>query len=374
MPRRTRSLFHNEKPTTIAYTSDGSWLVCGFANGQIQIWNAFSLTLEKTMCGHNGAVNALTHSPKSAFYEPRLISCGSDQQIRVWHPCGWIPEQIVPDLKSDKTGVRSCSFSASGDWLVSVSHATCLWKVVISKKGHFYLRLHQHLVNVCGAESLCSAAFSCSNDTIAVGSRDGVLGLWSKIPGAPQEVVPESQSSHKPQAWMSNTSRPWVPPVEHKLAKPMQMITPEGVKPLPKTSLSSRQRMSMTMSTVGSFIGGRAMAVREKMTYTAGEDGDQASEEVLEKKRTQSVPDLHRWKSGNFEVEDALTVYCMEASGDGQRPHTGEQPLLRGSCDDITGDISPIRKSILHASTRLVKRISLEPRVIGAMPGVPSSD
>merc|ERR1712070_1279800 len=81
VPKRTRSLLGGTTralPTGAAYTSDGVYLVAGFDDGQIQIWNAFSVTLEKSLGGHKGYISRIAASPRCAPYPPRFVSCGVD--------------------------------------------------------------------------------------------------------------------------------------------------------------------------------------------------------------------------------------------------------------------------------------------------------
>jgi len=199
-PRRMRSLMQSSKPTSLCYTSCGWWLVCGFQSGQLQIWNAFSLTLEKILNGHSDRINCLAPSPRAASYESRFVSCGMDQTLRVWHTNGWLVEQHLHDTRCDLNGVLQCTFSNSGCWLVSVASELSVYRVQIRPSGRLVLALHQRLAAICGAEGLRAAAFCSNGDAIAVGSRDGVLGLWTKHPGNPPDVIdardsPSSESA-----------------------------------------------------------------------------------------------------------------------------------------------------------------------------------
>merc|ERR1719399_15643 len=96
-------------------------------------------------------------------------------------------EQIVPDTRADRNGVKCCTFSFGGHWVVSVSAELVVWRVCVNPAGKMELRCHQRLEAVCGAEGLRVAAFCSLQDAIAVGSRDGVLGLWTKNNGMPPE-------------------------------------------------------------------------------------------------------------------------------------------------------------------------------------------
>lgn len=225
-PKRTRRSFDDARPTSITYTACGTWLVCGYENGHVQIWNHFSLTLDRTLGGHNGGLVAcITASPRAAKYDSRFISCGGDSALRVWHSNGWLLEQIAPDTKADRHGIHSCMFSSGGDWVVSVALELCVWRVCISRKGKLELRLHQRLAAVCGAEGLCSAAICSHRDEIAVGSRDGVLGLWAKMTGPPKQLLHADESHSIQECKREAAVTPWVGSTP---VKGMMNVRPEG--------------------------------------------------------------------------------------------------------------------------------------------------
>jgi len=418
-PKRTRSVFNSARPTSIAYTACGWWLVCGYECGELQIWNHFSLTLERTLTAHNGMVNGITASPRCAPYDPRFVSCSMDRSLRVWHSMGWCLEQIVPDTKADRNGIRCCTFSSTGNWLVSVAFELCIWSVCVSSKGKLELRLHQRLEAVCGAEGLRTAAFCSRQDAIAVGSRDGVLGLWMKLPGMPME--PRHQIADRmPRVKSDSAGTAWI--LDRPLVRPMMHVTPEGNKtdpakedrsPLQNSSWFVRsdvRSLSRTASVVYSSFKGAAnrektftkekpspvtpniraklMASRDRTRKAALHDvggSDNIEDGSLE--RSSSVPELKRWKPSGYEFEDVLSAYCNPTT-QGIKP-VGDKPLpgrlglrcnsssgLRGNTTDastydpenetaMSTDIAALRRSMmLHAASGIVRRISLTPQSI----------
>merc|ERR1719215_1440440 len=219
-PQRTRSLMQSGKPTILVYTACGTWMICGFVSGQMQIWNTASLTMVKTLHAHTDSINGLVSSPYGVPYQSRLVSCGVDQTLRVWHSQGWLLEQHVHDTRCDKSGVRRCTFSTTGNWLMSVANELCIWRVSITCRGRFVLSLHQRLQAVCGSEGLRSAAFS-EDDAIAVGSQDGVLGLFVKYEGKPPDPAEETPSPPASPARANSAGRDG-PSLETRFARPMQ--------------------------------------------------------------------------------------------------------------------------------------------------------
>lgn len=236
MPSRSRSLMSSSRPVSMTYTCDGAWLICGFEAGQMQIWNASSLLLEKTMTAHNDTVTGIISSPTGASYDPRVVSCSKDQTLRLWHPVvgSWLLEQHVYEPKSGRQGVRSLSFASDGMWLASVAMELCIWRLEVDNfRGTVTLELHQYVEAVGGSEGLRNAVFSGASGVVA-GSRDGVLGLWTKAEGRPQMKSPDESPDNSPKYKMrsglgfASTEGVGAGPS----AKPIQRLSPLGVRPM----------------------------------------------------------------------------------------------------------------------------------------------
>eukprot|EP00418_Pyrodinium_bahamense_P010642 CAMPEP_0179102992 /NCGR_PEP_ID=MMETSP0796-20121207/47696_1 /TAXON_ID=73915 /ORGANISM="Pyrodinium bahamense, Strain pbaha01" /LENGTH=558 /DNA_ID=CAMNT_0020800881 /DNA_START=132 /DNA_END=1808 /DNA_ORIENTATION=+ len=374
-PRRTRSLMQSSRPTSLAYTSCGWWILCGFEGGQLQIWNAFSLTLEKTLNGHANRVTCVAASPREAAYDARFVSGGLDQTLRVWHSNGWILEQHVHDTRCDWNGILDCTFSASGTWLVSVACELSVWRVQIRGNGRLVLSLHQRLAAICGAEGLRAAAFCSNNDAIAVGSRDGVLGLWTKYPGSPPDIgdCRDSPSAESPGGVRS---APWTGSMtgSMELPRPMQRLTPQGLKPLGRPGQARGEWFqrahlrTMSMASLGPRGGGSSgLSASGRLTLSTGDRSASSSGCNSPVSgtvgRSLSRPDvMPRWKSQG--IGDMLSQIDAGDSGRCSSPK-GLSSTLPARVDTMPDYVSPVRKSMLHACSRgPVKRISLEPKVI----------
>lgn len=386
MARKTRSLMQSARPTSLAYTACGWWMICGFESGQLQIWNAFSLTLEKSLCAHADTINSLAASPRAARYESRLVSCGVDQALRVWHSNGWLLEQHLHDTRCDRAGVRRCAFSCSGNWFCSVASELSIWRVCITRRNRMVLQLHQRLAAICGAEGLRTAAFCSHNDAIAVGSRDGVLGLWTKYAGAPTDPVESSDASSTAKRGSDGDGSRTYGVDNKDLPRPMQRITPQGVKPLlkpaqPRGEWFQRANFrSMTMmplgsrgrTPLGSTLSTAASAGRLSLAAPSNSRPGTpcGTEEALTKKN--SMPDF-RWRAPSFELEGVLsqmgsqTARLEKHMGSAVPDGLGLTPS--DSCRASTpmgGSMGAMRKSMLHSLRGgcQVQRVSLDPKVI----------
>ncbi|CAE8712473.1 unnamed protein product [Polarella glacialis] len=378
-PRRTRSLMQSARPTSLAYTACGWWMICGFEGGQLQIWNAFSLTLEKTLSAHTASVNSLSASPRAAPYGSRVVSCGADQALRVWHSSGWLLEQHLHDTRCDRAGVRRCTFSCTGNWLVSFASELSVWRVCITRRNRMILQLHQRLAAMGGAEGLRAAAFCSNNDAIAVGSRDGVLGLWTKYAGTPPDLIDAgaAASSMSKGTASSGRSEPWG--TTGTLPRPMQRITPQGVKPLPKPGQprgewfqrTHQRTMSMTPLGARSRMGSLSAAgarLSTPLELSVGSRAGTPTEDVAGERsmaRQNTMPEF-RWRATGFEMDD---VFSSKLASDklalpSVLDKRGASPEVSAPRPSQHPGVSPVRKNMLHACRGLVQRISLDPKVI----------
>lgn len=346
-PRRTRSIMQSSRAVSLAYTADGQWLMCACESGQFQVWNAFSITLEKTISAHSECINCLKTSPKGANYDTRVVTCGVDQALRVWHSNGWILEQHLYDTRCDRSGIMHCTFSSSGEWLISIASELSVWRVCITRRARMVLQLHQRLAATCGAEGLRTAAFCSTADALAVGSRDGILGLWTKTPGRPPDPgeAPSAGGADK------NASRSEPFCANATLPKPMQRITPNGVKPLPSRGEWFQKAHLRTLSMTSLASRGGRLAGGTTFMDTATETLGADRRMML---RNGSLPNVGGWKASAFGLDQVLSHVIRD---------NVDKSSLRQSTE-LPPDVSPVRKSMNHACRGLVQRISLDPKII----------
>mmetsp|Transcript_25430 Transcript_25430/g.64658 ORF Transcript_25430/g.64658 Transcript_25430/m.64658 type:complete len:580 (+) Transcript_25430:184-1923(+) len=395
-PRRTRSLMQSSVPTSAAYTSCGSWLIVGFQDGQVQVWNAFSLTMEKTLSAHTDTVTCIAATPRKVMFEARFVSTSADQTLRLWHSSGWILEQHVHETKCDKLGVREAAFSSTGGWLVSTAKGLSVWRVSITKRGRIILTLHQRLSAICGAEGLRTAAFCGGGDAIAVGSRDGVLGLWTKAPGFPVESRDRDRDDGlrpKSKGRSEAYAEPWT--ANRQLAKPMQKVSETGVKPLKEATTTNRgewfrrshmRSLSMAspqaqqirlastgpmgrlavLSPDGAFNPMIVDPLRQSGAAVHAADGLGGAGGMRGMQRNMSTPDMERWKTRRSACNDALPSLTPTHDAGGRRVMDPHKRLGMVPDDEEMLDerMSPVKKNMLHACRNLVQRIQVDPKVI----------
>ncbi|CAK9095200.1 unnamed protein product [Durusdinium trenchii] len=367
VPQRTRSLMGTSWPSSLSYTGDGYFIICGFSNGQMQIWNAFSLSLEKTLNGHEAAVTSIAASPPQSPYDPRLVSCSKDQCLRVWHVNTWLLEQHVHELRCDRGGLRCCNFSATGTWLVAVGSELVVWRVCVSARTKkFDLQLHQRLEAVCGSESIRTATFSSQSDVIAVGSHDGILGLWRKHQGLPplpeQLPAPSDRTAASDGAARASGAQAESTTPMSKLSRPLQRITPQGVKPLnqkppeqpqrTRPSFASRPSRGSVQGLSPVALGGRLSLQGTDLAMMAAVRSDPESPPEVRQPRRQTCKTstlLGGWQPACLD-EVFSGVKGVESAG------------LLANAERVVNK-APNRELMARARG-LVKRIALDPKII----------
>jgi hypothetical protein len=278
------------------------------------------------------------------------------------------------------------------------------------------LRLHQRLDAVCGAEGLRTAAFCSLQDAIAVGSRDGVLGLWTKVTGLPPETKTKKRQDRsnvplvRSKTDSGGNTTAWI--LDRPLARPMMHVTPQGCSSdMPDAGIKEERRslqnsewfvrsdlrtLSRTMSIVGSAAAGcyfnrgtrpTAVSPNIRAQLNAAHDRKKLSAAISDDKPSTPVKDrsIKRWKSReNGEFEDVLSAFCKSAGGDKTNstmsgnfastapPAFGSRsfssPVLHdsneGESPDADDAAAVLRKTRQFATRGLVQRIALDPQVI----------
>jgi len=220
-PRRTHSYSSASIACALVYTACGSWIICGYEDGRIEIWDAFQLAITKAVRAHVGTIECLTSTLLCMDCTPHLVSAGSDGRIKLWPSTTWSAEQIVIDKFAGAPGVRACGFTADGAALVSIAREVCIWATAIDGKRHLSLSLHQRLEAAVSAQGLCVASLCKISQVLAVGSIDGAVGIWQRRAGQPP----------KPKL-----AEPVVTSKEEPKLVPYRPMTPVRAKPMRKVS------------------------------------------------------------------------------------------------------------------------------------------
>jgi len=300
-PMRSHSILRYTQTSCITVMSCGAWVLTGHENGYVNVWNTYSLTLDRRIQAHDGLVTCLVASPLGARYGPRFASGGADFQVCVWRGEDWALEQGVlasREAASDKAldigralgveddsdddevssacggrhvdgsvggtkphdggkridrGVSCLAFSRSGSWLISVAKETNLWRVATSSpRSGVALELHQRLSAVGSNVAAYAAIFCGSGDAVVLGTNDGVLNVWLQkdgLPPSPATPPPKSGSREHSVVPQEEPSRPLfrvmpekhaLPVMRHLQVKPTAAV----VRPLSQPPVSTLRAAS----------------------------------------------------------------------------------------------------------------------------------
>jgi len=359
-PRRTHSILRYARPTGVSYTPCKLWVIIAYDNGQMQIWNADSLTLHRKLRAHEGAVRCMDISPVGAKYAYRLATVGQDHRIRLWPIGRWNLEEERREKPRDKAGeprdeegVICCSFSANGTWFLTISRVLCVWRVCMNSSGRIFLCLHQRLDAIGSVDGLCAAAFSSCKDALALGSRDGALGVYQRYAGLPADFPYEEDEEEDEPTPRTSSPEVWTMPSEsseepERVRRPMRRVSldvgleGEGVKQkMPATGPDGwfqKWKLKSTTTAVPHPLLGCSSTLRNSGSSPslagAGESRRTPSGNPYQNAlptaslisgstNCRSSPDLKRWSCRHFDaVLKAETGNCHQGLDQGlSRPH-----------------------------------------------------
>jgi hypothetical protein len=153
---------HERGPADVKFSPDGG-LIATTAGNTVQLWEANSGRLLRTLGGHTSAVYSLCFSPGGWM----LASGGAGWTVRVWD---LNERREMACLNGHSDTITSVAFSPDGRFLVSTSddETVRLWDVISGQD--VTLEWHRGRVKC--------AAFSPDGQWLATGGDDGVVKLW----------------------------------------------------------------------------------------------------------------------------------------------------------------------------------------------------
>ncbi|KAH7338678.1 WD40-repeat-containing domain protein [Rhizoctonia solani] len=162
---------HTASVESIAFSSDGTFIVSGSADSTIIIWDALTSKLVSgPIKGHKGSVVSVAFSHNAA----RVISGSEDRTIRVWNTeTGTI---IAGPLQGHAEGLTSITVSPNGRYIASLSndHMVLVWDLNSDNPSGRALGNDANWVN--------SIAFSHDGARLASGSYD-TIRIWDPYAG-----------------------------------------------------------------------------------------------------------------------------------------------------------------------------------------------
>jgi WD40 repeat protein len=118
----------SEPATSVDFSNDGAWLVVGYADGSLRVWDRFSGALLQTLISHNGAISDLAFSKDGKW----LVSGSRDNTIRLWRIVDERIQEIPVRIFSGHSApINSVAFSPRSNLIASGSddHTVRLWAI-----------------------------------------------------------------------------------------------------------------------------------------------------------------------------------------------------------------------------------------------------
>jgi eukaryotic-like serine/threonine-protein kinase len=152
----------------LAFSPDGRWLVSTTPEFNVNVWDARTYQLSRTLTGHTGEVFYVTFSRDGR----RLASASLDRTVRVWD---FEKGDCQAILRGHTDDVFTAAFHPSGTRLATAGRDRAVWLWDVAR-GEEVARLQGH------TNYVWSLAFSPDGATLASGSGDFTVRLWDTAP------------------------------------------------------------------------------------------------------------------------------------------------------------------------------------------------
>jgi WD40 repeat protein len=162
------------RPTSLAFSPDGRWLVAGLDNGRAVAWRSgqYSRAVFE-LPGDSGAIYSLAFSPDSS-----LLAMGDFQIVQVWEMVGDSPaDKPLMKVEAHEQAVRALAFTLDGRYLLSAGGDGIL-RVWTVKTGKLYRTMYGHKTQIFSAAFSPPSAVDGYGGLIVSASADGKLRLW----------------------------------------------------------------------------------------------------------------------------------------------------------------------------------------------------
>ncbi|MCZ6653334.1 MAG: protein kinase [Planctomycetota bacterium] len=160
---------HEDRIMSVAFSTNGSWIVSGSTNGAIKVFNSATGEEPVRFRGHDSPVYAVACSPNGQH----VASASADMSIRIWN---MLTGDVLAILDGHEGVVTSLAYSADGRILVSGSSDASL-RIWDPEAGEELTRIDVE------DTSVDCVAISPDRTRIASGSDDGLLRFWDTATG-----------------------------------------------------------------------------------------------------------------------------------------------------------------------------------------------
>ncbi|WP_146088227.1 NB-ARC domain-containing protein [Actinacidiphila yanglinensis] len=152
---------------TVAVSPDSTWLVTGGFDGIVQVWDAATGRIRRTLTGHTGLVHSVVVSPDGTW----LATVDDEGIVRIWDAATGHVRHTLTDPTDQMCSV---AISPDGTWLATsgILGAVRLWDVATG-------RIRRTVTNQTGP--VYSVVVSPDGTWLATGGVFGAVRVWDAV-------------------------------------------------------------------------------------------------------------------------------------------------------------------------------------------------
>ncbi|XP_023888921.1 cell division cycle 20.5, cofactor of APC complex [Quercus suber] len=164
----------NDYPTSLAWSGDAKTMAVGYINSKLQIWDAETSKLIRSLEGHNGRVAA-------TGWNGHILTSGSEDKSIINHDVR-APNNLTSRIKLHTQEVCGLKWSSRGNTLASGGNENLIyiWEASKMSSSNFLYRFNDHCAAV---KALAWCPYQSDVLASGGGTKDGCIKIWNTQKG-----------------------------------------------------------------------------------------------------------------------------------------------------------------------------------------------